>query len=172
MTAEIRRARPGEEAAVSRLLAEVWHATHDVQLGRDKVAEITAKWHAPALLRAQIDDPEKCFLVAEAADGGLVGHAMSWLDDGDTINLLRLYVLPGWQGRGLGSRLLAAAVAACPAGRLLRLEVQAQNAPAIRFYERMGLRAAGNTGKRGGFTDIPALVMEKPLPLEGGESFS
>ncbi len=166
MTAEIRRARPGEEEAVSRLLGEVWHATHDAELGRDKVAEITAKWHAPALLRMQIDDPAKCSLVAEAADGDLVGHAMTWLDDGAAINLLRLYVLPGWQGKGIGNRLLEAAIAAYPAGRLLRLEVQAQNAPAIRFYERMGLRVAGDTGEGGGFTDIPALVMEKSLPSE------
>jgi ribosomal protein S18 acetylase RimI-like enzyme len=166
VTAEIRRARPGEEAAVSRLLGEVWHATHDAELGRDKVAEITAKWHAPALLRMQIDDPAKCFLVAEAADGDLVGHAMSWSDDSAVINLLRLYVLPGWQGKGIGNRLLEAAIAAYPAGRLLRLEVQAQNAPAIRFYERMGLQVAGDTGERGGFTDIPALVMEKPLLSE------
>jgi ribosomal protein S18 acetylase RimI-like enzyme len=166
VTAEIRRARSGEEAAVSRLLGEVWHATHDAELGSGKVAEITAKWHAPALLRMQIDDTAKCFLVAEAPDGGLVGHAMSWLDDNAAINLLRLYVLPGWQGRGIGNRLLEAAIAAYPAGRLLRLEVQAQNAPAIRFYERMGLRVAGDTGEGGGFTDIPALVMEKSLPSE------
>ncbi len=166
MTAEIRRARSGEEAAVSRLLGEVWHATHDAELGSGKVAEITAKWHAPALLRMQIDDTAKCFLVAEAPYGGLVGHAMSWLDDNAAINLLRLYVLPGWQGRGIGNRLLEAAIAAYPAGRLLRLEVQAQNAPAIRFYERMGLRVAGDTGEGGGFTDIPALVMEKSLPSE------
>jgi len=166
MTIEIRRARPGEEAAVSRLLGEIWHATHDAELGSGKVAEITAKWHAPALLRMQIDDTAKCFLIAEAPDGGLVGHAMSWLDDNAAINLLRLYVLPGWQGRGIGNRLLEAAIAAYPAGRLLRLEVQAQNAPAIRFYERMGLRVAGDTGEGGGFTDIPALVMEKSLPSE------
>jgi ribosomal protein S18 acetylase RimI-like enzyme len=172
MTAEIRRAWPGEEAVVSRLLEVVWHATHDAQLGRDKVAEITAKWHAPALLRAQIDNPEKCFLVAEAADSNLVGHAMSWLDGDGAINLLRLYVLPGWQGRGLGSDLLAAAIAAYPAGRLLRLEVQGGNEPAIRFYERMGLRVVGDTAERGGLTDIAALVMEKSLPLEGGGSFS
>ena len=167
MTAEIRRARPGEENAVSRLLAEVWHATHDGELGYDKVTEITAKWHAPALLRAQIDDPAKCFLVAEASDGSLAGHAMSWLDGDATVNLLRLYVLPVRQGGGLGRRLLAEAVAEYPAARVLRLEVQAQNAPAIRFYERLGLRAIGNTGERGGFTDIPALIMELPLPLAG-----
>lgn len=167
MTAEIRRARPGEETAVSRLLAEIWHATHDADLGRDKVTEITTKWHAPVLLRAQIGDPAKCFLVAEASDGNLVGHAMSWLDGDATVNLLRLYVLPARQGGGLGRRLLGETIAAYPAARVLRLEVQAQNAPAIRFYERLGLRATGNTGERGGFTDIPALVMERPLPLAG-----
>jgi ribosomal protein S18 acetylase RimI-like enzyme len=166
VTVEIRRAGPGEEAAVSALLAEVWHATHDAQLGHDKVAKITAKWHAPALLRAQIEDPGKCFLVAEAGGGELVGHAISWLDEDTAINLLRLYVLPSMQGRGLGGRLLRAAVAAWPGGHLLRLEVQALNAPAIRFYEGQGLRVIGDTAERGGFTDIPALVMERRLPFE------
>ena len=166
MTIEIRRARPGEETVVSALLAEVWHATHDAQLGRDKVAEITAKWHAPALLRAQIEDSAKCFLVAEAGGRELVGHAISWLGEDAVISLLRLYVLPSMQGRGLGSRLLRAAVAAWPSGCLLRLEVQALNAPAIRFYERQGLRVIGDTAERGGLTDIPALIMERPLPFE------
>ena len=41
MTIEIRRSRPGEETVVSRLLAEVWHATHDTRLGYGKVVEIT-----------------------------------------------------------------------------------------------------------------------------------
>src|SRR6185312_16372772 len=170
MTIEIRRALSGEEAAVSRLLAEVWHATHDVRLGHGKVAEITAKWHAPALLRAQIDDPAKCFLVAQAANGELVGHAMSWLGADAVISLLRLYVLPAVQGRGLGRRLLAEAVAPYPAGGLLRLEVQADTL-AIRFYERLGLRVAGDTSERGGLTDVPALIMESRLPLadSGGE---
>jgi len=161
----IRRARPVEAAAVSALLGEVWHATHDAELGRNKVAEITAKWHAPELLLTQIEDERKCFLVAEADGGKLVGHAMSWLDDEATVNLLRLYVLPAWQGRGLGRRLLAEAVLPYPAGRALRLEVQAQNASAIRFYEAQGLRLVGDTGAHGGLTDIPALVMERPLPL-------
>src|SRR5690242_2825824 len=111
MTIDIRRARPGEEVRVSTLLREVWHATHDNELGHDKVAEITGKWHAPALLRAQIDDPDRCFLVADE-DGALVGHAMSWLDAEDTVNLLRLYILPDRQGRGLGKRLLLEAVRA------------------------------------------------------------
>ncbi len=79
----------------------------------------------------------------------------------------RQRALPARQGGGLGRRLLGEAIAAYPAARVLRLEVQAQNAPAIRFYERLGLRAIGDTGERGGFTDIPALIMERPLPLAG-----
>lgn len=163
MTAVIRRARPGEEFAVSRLLAETWHDTHDATLGRAEVAAITARWHAPDLLRTQIDDSSRCFLVAEEKGGMLVGHALSWLDDAGTINLLRLYVRPGFQDEGLGRRLLDATVAAFPGADALRLEVQPDNRRAIRFYERRGLRIVGETGAGGGLTDIPALIMTKYL---------
>jgi ribosomal protein S18 acetylase RimI-like enzyme len=175
MTILVRRARPGEEFAVSRLLAETWHDTHDAALGPEAVAAITRKWHAPALLRGEIEDPSRLFLVAETAEGGLAGHALAWLGEERRLNLLRLYVRPDCQGRGLGRRLLAAAVAAFPDAAALRLEVQAANARAIRFYERQGLAVIGDTGGKGGFTDVPALVMEKPLrrtgPGKGGTPF-
>ncbi len=168
MTILIRRARPGEEYEVSGLLAAVWHDTHDLAIGAEAVDRITARWHAPAVLRAQIDDAAKCFLVAEAPDGALAGHAMAWLDAQNRINLLRLYVLPAWQGAGLGKQLLDEATVPFPAAALLRLEVQEANARAIRFYESQGLRIVGFTGERGGFTEIPALVMEKSLPGVAG----
>ena len=109
MTLLIRRAVAGEEVAVSRLLAETWHHTHDAEIGSETVSAITAKWHAPALLRQQIDDPSRCFLVAESGNGSFAGHALSWVDKENCVNLLRLYVLPAFRKRGIGTQLYGAA---------------------------------------------------------------
>jgi ribosomal protein S18 acetylase RimI-like enzyme len=160
----IRRGRPGEELAVSRLLAETWHDTHDAELGVEAVSAVTAKWHAPALLRAQIEDPSRCFLVAEDGKGALVGHALSWLGEDGCLNLLRLYVLPRAQGQGLGSRLFDTAMAAWPDARRFRLEVRPDNRRAICFYESRGFRIVRANGAEAGFTDVPALVMERSRP--------
>jgi ribosomal protein S18 acetylase RimI-like enzyme len=163
MAIAIREARPGEEGAVRELLAATWHDAHDAVLGRDRVNEITSMWHAPERLADQIADPVILFLVAADEDGRLVGHAMARLDEDGGLHLIRLYVRPGCQGSGLGSRLLAAAVEAFPQARFLRLEVQAHSHDAIRFYERHGLRQVATTEEMGGYTNVPALVMEKPL---------
>ena len=54
--------------------------------------------------------------------------------------VLHLYVAPGFQGRGIGGRLLAEATAAAPGG--LALHAFERNHAARRFYERHGFRAA------------------------------
>lgn len=56
--------------------------------------------------------------------------------------LMQLYVKPGWTGRRIGSRLLAAMLAdAIGATPVLRLYTFARNAGARRFYERHGFVA-------------------------------
>lgn len=65
-----------------------------------------------------------------ALDGRLVGFvafANGWID--------QLYVLPNWQGRGIGKALLDIAKVKCPA---LQLWTFQQNRLARQFYERNG----------------------------------
>lgn len=52
-----------------------------------------------------------------------------------------IWVEPGFRGRGVGELLLAraAAITAAAGGRYLRLSVDAGNAGAIAFYERLGI---------------------------------
>jgi GNAT superfamily N-acetyltransferase len=62
------------------------------------------------------------FLARHSAEG------VSWIT--------HLYLLPGFVGQGIGSRLLAQAVATAP--RPIRAWTFQQNAGARRFYERHG----------------------------------
>lgn len=50
----------------------------------------------------------------------------------------RLYVLPAWQRRGIGHRLLAAALDAHPRAATVALKVEAANAKALAFYAQQG----------------------------------
>jgi ribosomal protein S18 acetylase RimI-like enzyme len=56
-----------------------------------------------------------------------------------------LAVLPEWQGRGVGARLLDLAIERIRAleSRSINLEVRADNAPARRLYQRVGFRRTG-----------------------------
>jgi len=87
-------------------------------------------------------------LVAVAADGAVVG----WCDihrnprEGFRhVGGLGMGLLPAWRGRGLGRRLMEAAIAAgWDAGlERIELEVFASNARAIALYEKLGFVTEG-----------------------------
>lgn len=95
----------------------------------------TCEWVASIVLPAQD------VRVAEM-DGRVVGYVTR-----DGVQLNDLYVRPGFQGRGVGTALLRAAMAASP-GELWLWTFQ-RNAAARRFYERHGFEAVERTDGAG-----------------------
>jgi ribosomal-protein-alanine N-acetyltransferase len=86
-----------------------------------------------------------CMLVANR-DGRPIGYAVLLTRrGGQSARLYSIAVAGEEAGRGVGSRLLAAAeaVAVRRGIRRLHLEVRADNPGAISFYERMGYHPAG-----------------------------
>lgn len=88
--------------------------------------------------------PDVLTLIAEA-DGGPIGFALVAFDEAvpGEAELLAIAVAPGWQCRGVGRRLLAAAeerargrAATGPAA--LRLTVAEDNLPALRLFREAG----------------------------------
>jgi ribosomal protein S18 acetylase RimI-like enzyme len=72
---------------------------------------------------------------------------VGWID--------QLYVQPGWERRGVGSRLLEAALKSLP--RPVRLYTFEQNQGARRFYERQGfvaIRFGDGTGNEESIPDV------------------
>lgn len=85
-------------------------------------------------------------LVVVERDGMVLGYALVALRSGSA--LARLYsiaLVPEASGTGLGARLLDAAeqAAADRGASIVRLEVRADNAAAIRLYERRGYQRFG-----------------------------
>jgi GNAT superfamily N-acetyltransferase len=137
----IRRARPGELAALAELLAA------SRLLRRYGVTRAAAR---AALARgARAGD---LLLVARGPEGRPLG--MAWIVRGRAFTgaayLRLLLVAEGGEGRGLGSALLAAAEARSRAwANHLALLVTTDNVDARRFYARHGYRHVG---------DLPALA--------------
>lgn len=70
------------------------------------------------------------------ADGALAGF-YRLRRDGEGLELEDFYLLPGWRGRGIGSRVLRDILSSC---RTVSLYAFADNQGAVRFYKRLGFR--------------------------------
>ena len=154
----IRPAIPQDAEDTRRVLVETWHDTYDPLLGSDKVAEITGRWHAAEVLTQQISLPDASFLVAGHL-GRLIGHAFARVPQPGVLFLSRLYVLPSWQRRGLGTRMLEAVTERHSGAARMRLSVEAENGKGMAFYHRHGFAVMGERTEEG----LRSLQMEKLL---------
>lgn len=161
MTLFVRSASSGDLQTISDLLGETWHATYDPIYGHDRVSEITAEWHSPAVLADNLKKPNSEFVVADNGDT-IAGMAFaSALADG-VVMLHQLYVKPDWQGQGAGQLLLEEIIGCFADVQAIRLEVEAENTGAIAFYRRQGFEEAGQTGNCGKpDSGIAALIFER-----------
>lgn len=168
MTMFVRTAGERDLAAVRALLIETWHATYDPIYGAERVTAITNDWHSMASLERRLKRPHSEFLVADDGDV-IAGMAFAAADTtGKAVMLHQLYVLPRFQGHGIGGMLLDEIMGCFPDAELIRLEVEAANTRAIAFYEAAGFARSGHTGECGvAGSGIPALIYERPLEAWG-----
>lgn len=108
--------------------------------------------------------PPEMFVIAEGADGELLGYALTRtvLDEAELLNIA---VAPAARRRGIGVALLRAAMETCRAAgaEWMLLEVREANVAARALYERHGFTPVG---RRAGYYHSPredAIVMRAPL---------
>lgn len=161
----VRTAGEQDLEKVRALLGETWHATYDHIYGPGKVSELHVSWHSLASLKARLANKNSEFLVAD--DGktiGGMGYAVMSTEMTKTVMLYMLYVSPRCQRQGIGRDIFAELETCFPDAKIMRLEVEPQNEPAIAFYKAHGFVEVGRTENCGqGKSGIPALVFEKPL---------
>ena len=161
MSLYIRTASERDLPAVQKLLAVCWHDTYDRIYGAERVSAITADWHSLPSLKARLAKPYSEFIVTEGPDG-LEAMAYASQFDPAFVMLHQLYVLPQSQGQGLGAEMLNEIEAAFPGAKAVRLEVEAANEKAVRFYSRHGFGTVSRTENCGkDESGIAALIMQK-----------
>lgn len=130
---EVRAFTPADAAGVAATIATTMRISNARDYRAERLEALIA-YFTPAKL-VHLATERRC-LVAEAA-GHVVGTGA--LEDGE---LLTFFVHPAWQGRGVGSRLLAALEHEARASGLASLRVNA-SVTGAGFYERHGYRRTG-----------------------------
>lgn len=144
---EIRRARPGDEDALSLVGQATFLETFSGVLDGAAITQHCRAAHSPAKYREWLSDARSAIWLAGAVPGQApVGYLVVAkpdlpVEDSDNdLELKRIYLLGRYHGGGLGKKLLAQAIVhARDAGaRRLLLGVYAGNHAAIAFYTKQG----------------------------------
>jgi [ribosomal protein S18]-alanine N-acetyltransferase len=125
-------------------------------------------WLTPRNFRRLIGSASAACRVAAAADR-VAGYHVLLFRRGSTIaRLYSIAVAPAFRGQGLAAILMkdAETVARERGSRRLKLEVRADNAGAIRLYERLGYRAFGRVA---GYYSDGATAVRYERELDGPE---
>lgn len=152
----VRTASARDLQAIRALLVETWHDTYDAIYGAERVTEITDEWHSLASLEARLVQPNSEFLVADDGER-ICGVAFATADEDAAVTLHQLYVLPAFQGKGIGGLLLDEVESCFPEATKVRLEVEEANEKAVAFYLSQGFAKVGMA------TPGPAAIYERPI---------
>ncbi|HEU4712954.1 MAG TPA: GNAT family N-acetyltransferase [Pyrinomonadaceae bacterium] len=167
----IRRAETTDAELLADLGRRTFEETFSVDNTRDNMDAYVASAFSVAQQTAELTDPASVFLIAEV-DGVATGYAKlraGELADGvegaRPIELVRLYVLREWLGRGVGEALMRACLDhARGAGyETIWLGVWERNARAQAFYRKWEFRAVGEHIFQLGSDPQRDIVMERSI---------
>ncbi|MEY9951401.1 N-acetyltransferase family protein [Leifsonia sp. EB34] len=158
MTVVIRPATAADAPALSAVAAVTFPLACPPHTTEEAKAAFVATVLSAERFGEYTTDPARRVLVAEDADGAVIGYTMVNLGepaDADvqaavrvrpTAELSKCYVLPGHHGAGVAGRLMAASLAvAAEAGAAgIWLGVNEENARAQRFYGKHGFERVGS----------------------------
>lgn len=141
----IRKAEPADAEAVREVGLKTWPVAYDGLASPEFIVDGLAQWWSPEAVDRGIRTGITLIALEEGQVVGMVGLGR----EGDFWVMWKLYVLPEYQGCGVGKALLDAAIAALPEGtEQLLLDVLVGNEPAIGFYRKQGFGRAERTPDR------------------------
>jgi diamine N-acetyltransferase len=167
----IRRATLADAHLLSELGSQTFSETFAAENTPEDLAEYIATSFNVARQTSELEDPASVFLIAEVG-GRPAGYAK--LRDGEPeqgiegakpIELVRLYVLREWLGRGIGAQLMRACLdeARQSGHETIWLGVWERNPRAQAFYRKWNFRSAGEHMFQLGSDLQRDLLMERPL---------
>ncbi len=126
--------------ALAALIRKAWHSAYDGLLGEAQVDYMTGKFQSASAIRTQIKGGKAIYfyiLSAEEKAGYCVLEA-----EEEKLFLSKLYLFPGFCGKGLGKKALdtIADIAKQLGLRAVYLTVNKRNARAMAVYEKFGFR--------------------------------
>lgn len=159
---KLRKATAGDIPAIREIAGIAFPATYSSIITAEQIDFMMEWMYSEASLRKEIEG-DTTFLLLNV-DGKDVGY-VSFGPEGEHYHLHKIYLLPEWQGRGLGRELFQAAeneMRRLGAG-MFELNVNRHN-NAVDFYLRMGMHIdrSGDFDIGGGFF-MNDYIMRKSL---------
>jgi ribosomal protein S18 acetylase RimI-like enzyme len=138
---KVRRAVPADAEAIAHVARVTWDAAYADIIPPENRERLLARWYAPDALRDSITQRDSWFYVA-LVDDEPVGFAQLVMREDGAGQLTRIYVLPDWQRRTIGTLLLQEGLAALSDQDVheLFVEVEKDNRAGKGFYEKQGFR--------------------------------
>jgi len=170
-TLSIRPAEERDAGLLADLGARTFSDAYSCTLSAEDLDDYLRKAFSPEQMLEDIADPNVLLLL------GLISNTLcayiklqptptrQCIRGANPIELLRLYVLPGWKGRRIGTALLDVALKAVrdKAYETCWLKVWDENTKAIDFYTNKGFAIAGNEPYPVGSTSRNVVLMAHPL---------
>ncbi len=136
-----RPALPADASGIAAVARVTWNATYAQSIAAHNRRQLLDRAYSPEAVRASIEREPDWFYVAIRGQQ-VVGFAQFLRRfDGDG-ELMRVYVHPDHQRRGIGRTFLKSGLAALAAAGIGQcyVSVEMDNSPARAFYERFGFR--------------------------------
>jgi ribosomal protein S18 acetylase RimI-like enzyme len=136
----------GDVTAVQNIARRTWRATYADLIPEEVQKRLLATWYSTEALEGQIRAGETLFLVARWEEQP-VGFAQFVRISASEAGLLRIYVLPEFQNRRVGSELLSAGLEKLKdlgVGKLT-VDVERDNRIGRRFYRRRSFEDVGES---------------------------
>lgn len=167
MNVVIRLASVDDAKTLARLGRETSHAYFSQVWGPGKLADFIERDFTEAVLRTQLGNPDKhAYTLLELDDQPVGFTRINWkrpvpLSDAAGAELQKIYFLPGFTGKGLGTRLLLDAIERVRArpDSLIWLDVLTNNPRARKLYERHGFTVTGKLPFKTDLIEIDRHVM-------------
>jgi GNAT superfamily N-acetyltransferase len=121
------------------LAQQIWPKTYGAILSPEQLKYMMSLFYSPASLRKQMVEDRHQFLILEESEEPVGFASWSTTTEPGVYKLHKLYVMPGRQGKGMGTTILQFIFEEIrPEGAIrLRLNVNRHN-KARQFYEKMG----------------------------------
>ncbi len=156
---------------IAHIARVTWEATYEKTIAPENRREFLTRAYKPENLADAIGAPGHWFYVAEVEAQVIgFGHFLRrYHPSRARAELVRLYVLPGYQSMGIGAVILRTGFAALAEAGIEQcfVSVQASNTAARKFYERHGFTFHRNHGQFLG-TQIVTLA-EYVRPIDNAE---
>ena len=161
----IRPWRMDDLPAVRRILWESWMDAYRAFIPEEDLRSYHAATYRIESLTSLYESRFVHGFIGEA-DGAAAGFARTQFHKSENhLYLASLYILPGFQGRGIGGRLLEAAEKKARADGLeeLWVGVMVQNEAARRWYDKRGFRFVREESFRMGGATVPHRIGYKVI---------